>query len=247
MAPVHSTLTAAERIRADAMRQFFQRLFGRSRAASPPDPQKEYATTLERLGAVAPGGPEEARVLNRAGDLALATGDREQALRYYGTSIDAHMALRQFDAATAICRKLLRLVPDVVRARCTLAWLCIGKGLLEMAREHLDDYVAVARKAGREEMAAQQVRLMAQYARDPDFREYLAHLLRLLGDKEGAETLIAWSASLPSPEDIGWDPVVFAALLTPDELREAEQKGLDLKAHRPAEDDEFPYYFPPAG
>ncbi|MEX2526736.1 MAG: hypothetical protein WEA09_03795 [Gemmatimonadota bacterium] len=223
---------------------FLRKLFDRSAPSQGQDPRKEYATTLERMGQVAPGSPEEARILNRAGDLALATGDREQALRYYGTSIDAHMALRQFDAATAICRKVLRLVPDVVRARCTLAWLCLGKGLLEMAREHLDDYVAAARKAGREEMAAQQVRLMAQYARDDGFREYLAHLLRLLGDKQGAETLSAWAASLPSPEEIGWDPVVFAALLTPDELREAEAQGLNLKDHR-RPDDDFPYYFPP--
>jgi hypothetical protein len=40
--------------------------------------------------------------------------------------------------------------------------------------------------------------------------------------------------------------VVFAALLTPEELREAEAKGLDIRTTRvDNEDENFPMYRPP--
>jgi tetratricopeptide (TPR) repeat protein len=206
--------------------------------------KRHLAAMTQRLSEIAPDSPERALLLNRAGDLAVTAGDREQALKHYGRSIDAYMSLRQFDASTAICRKVLRLVPDVVRARCTLAWLCLGKGHLDQARQHIDEYVTSARRAGREGMASQQLRLMAQYAGDPDFRLYLTRNLRKLGDADGATVLEAWSETLPKPEEIGWDPVVFAALLTPYELRAAKKQGLVLPEASGREDDELPLYWP---
>jgi tetratricopeptide (TPR) repeat protein len=228
------------------MKRIIKQLF-EGGGGNPPiseEAKRHLAAMEERLRQAAPGSQEEALLLNRAADLAVTAGDREQALKYYGKSIDAYMSLRQFDASTAICRKVLRLVPDVVRARCTLAWLCLGKGHLEQARQHIDEYVAAARRAGREGMAAQQLRLMAQYAGDPDFRAYLTRNLRKLGDADGATVLEAWSETLPRPEEIGWDPVVFAALLTPYELRAAKEQGLVLPEASAQDDDELPLYWP---
>lgn len=205
--------------------------------------KRHLAEIARRLEAVEPGSREDALLSNRAADLALTAGDRDLALRYYGRSIDAYMALRQFDASTAVCRKLLRLVPDVVRARCTLSWLCLGKGHLDQARQHLELYVTAARRSGRQAMAKQQLRLMAQYARDGGLRSYIATQLRELGDSEGAGVLEAWSETVPTPEQIGWDPVVFAALLTPDELRQAHELGIALEAPQ-ADEEDLPLYWP---
>lgn len=206
----------------------------------------ELANARERLSAAESGTREQARAMNRLADAHITAGDRDAGLRYYGSSIDAHMQLGEFDAATAICRKVLRLEPGVVRARCTLAWLSLGKGLIEMAREHVDEYVSAAREAGREEMAVQQLRLMAQYVEDPPFRSHLSRRLEELGDADGARTIDAEPGRSDSPgvRGVTWDPVVFAALLTPEELSEARAKGLDIRTPPPTRDDELPLYRP---
>jgi hypothetical protein len=228
------------------MKRTFRNIFEGSGAgaARAEEARRHFAELARRLETVERGSHEEALLYNRAADLALTAGDRERALQYYGRSIDAYMALRQFNQSTAVCRKLLRLVPDVVRARCTLSWLCLGKGHLDQAREHLELYVTAARRAKREGMAAQQLRLMAQYARDSGLRDYIAAQLRELGDSAGAGALEAWSETVPSPEQIGWDPIVFAALLTPDELRQAHELGLALEPPQTADNDELPLYWP---
>jgi hypothetical protein len=88
---------------------------------------------------------------------------------------------------------------------------------------------------------------MARYAGDPALRQHLADKLRAIGhdagatEVEGLPSLDADGAGVPS-----WDPVVFAALLTPEELREAEAKGLDIRTTRvDNEDENFPMYRPP--
>lgn len=190
--------------------------------------------------------PEAATLLNRLADLEFAAGNRREAVRQYGRSVDVNVELRQFDSATAVCRKLLRILPGVVRARCTLAWLSLRKGHLDVARRHIDDYVEAARQAGTGELAAQQLRLMARYATDPGVREHLAKKLRSVGDEAGArEVELGDPGSLTGSGDHSWDPVVFATLLTPKELRDAEAKGLEIRALPTDEDDSFPMYRPP--
>ena len=87
---------------------------------------------------------QKARILNLAGDLCFDAGEREQALGFYGRSIDLHIAHKQYNAAVAICQKIVRLTPEVVRARCTLAWMAVARGLIEEAQE----YIAARNKLG---------------------------------------------------------------------------------------------------
>lgn len=229
------------------MLRFLKQLFQDSPAVEADVTERRLSSIQERLQRVVSGSPEEARLLNRAGDLELAAGHRDRALAYYGRSIDAHMELRQFDAATAICRKVLRLLPDVVRARCTLAWVSLGKGLLEVAEEEVKGYVDAALKADQAALAAQQLRLMSQYVQDPGFRRVLADKLTELGDLDGARTVAEGREEGILPSQAGWDPVVFAALLTPSELKDARDKGLELKAEGKAgEEDDFFLYRPDA-
>jgi tetratricopeptide (TPR) repeat protein len=172
---------------------------------------------------------EAARLLNRAGDLYLNRSDRQSALKKYGDAIDAYLQSSEYDNAMAVCRKIIRVVPEVIRTRRTLAWLCLGKGFLEIAREHIDAYTAASIEAELEPLAVQHLQLMAQYVDRPDFREFLAEKLAELGATEAAGKVREGEASA-DVRSAGWTPVVFAALLTPDELRQAADRGVELQA-----------------
>lgn len=190
---------------------------------------------LEKMGQ----GREAARLFNRAGDLYLARADRQTALRRYGEAIDAYLQAGEYDNAMAVCRKIIRVVPEVIRTRRTLAWLCLGKGFLEIAREHIEAYTSASIESGLEPLAIQHLQLMSQYVDRSDFREFLAKKLDQLGDTEAARRIRRSKAS-ERVKTAGWTPVVFAAMLTPEELRQAVDKGVDIRAPAdPASVDEF--------
>lgn len=190
----------------------------------------DLARIEDELRRAPEGTAATARLYNRAGDLYISRGDPAEALRRYGRAIDTYMQAGEYDSAIAVCRKVLRLMPNVVRTRCTLAWLCIGKGFLEIAREQVGAYVAAARAAGQGVLAAQQLRLMSRYVGDRGFREFLADALESLGDLGAAEA-VRRSAGEPGAP-IGWNPVVFAALLSPEDLRRAAELGIELEPPR---------------
>ncbi len=119
----------------------------------------------------------------------------------------------------------------MVRARCTLAWLCIGKGFLDIAREQIEAYGSAAKEAGHARLAAQQLRLMARYVGRRSFREFLADRLQQLGETEAADQIRATADE--GGYAISWNPIVFFALLTPEELRRAAEEGIEIEApHR---------------
>lgn len=213
---------------------FFKKIFGtsersgsRSNAAAvlANDDLQRIEKQLEKIG----HGYKAARLLNRAGDLYLVRGERQSALRRYGDAIDAYLQSGEYDNAMAVCRKIIRVVPEVIRTRRTLAWLCLGKGFLEIAQEHIDTYAKASIEAGLEPLAVQQLQLMAQYVDRPEFRDFLAQKLTELGAPQAATRVREGKASA----DVcaaGWAPVVYAAMLTPEELREAANQGLEIKA-----------------
>ncbi|MGD8700221.1 MAG: hypothetical protein PVJ43_13075 [Gemmatimonadales bacterium] len=174
-------------------------------------------------------GPDASRLLNRAGDLYLVKGDRQSALKRYGDAIDAFLQSGEYDSAMAVCRKIIRVVPEVIRTRRTLAWLCLGKGFLEIAREHIDAYAVASIEAGLEPLALQQLMLMSQFVDRDDFRGFLADKISQLGDERAAERVRAGTAK-DGVKAAGWSAVVFAAMLTPEELRHAADAGVELRA-----------------
>lgn len=202
----------------------------RSTPPEEPDSPPDLRRIDEQLRRVPEGSTSAARLYNRSGDLNLAKGDREGALIRYGHAIDTYMQAGEYDSAIAVCRKVLRLMPHVVRARCTLAWLCIGKGFLEIAREQLEAYAKAAKAAGHAALAAQQLRLMARYAGQRKFRLFLADRLEELEDVNAAER-VRTTADEPG-RPVSWNPIVFAALLSADELRRAVEQGIELEAPR---------------
>lgn len=191
-----------------------------------PDPERgleKQLTALEQQADVALPG-FDAQFFNRAGDLCVEAQDRERALGYYGRAIDAYLRAARYNAAGAVCRKLLRISPGAVRARCTLAWLSIGKGLLSDAQWEVDEYVQAALDAGQSNLAETQIRMMAEATHNPELRVLLADHLRKLGAHEAAERAL-------DPDTVGrdsreeaealWSRVLTAALMGPEDLRGA--------------------------
>jgi tetratricopeptide (TPR) repeat protein len=179
---------------------------------------------LERLS----GGRQAARLYNRAGDLYLVQGERQSALRRYGEAIDAYLQAGEYDNAMAVCRKIIRVVPEVIRTRRTLSWLCLGKGFLEIAREHVEAYTRASVEAGLQDLAVQHLVLMARYVNRPDFRTFLADKLEELDDSEAAVRVREGQAK-DELSFAGWAPVVFAAMLTPEEIRRALSEGVEIE------------------
>lgn len=128
-----------------------------------------------------------ARFLNFCGDQCIRAAMHERGAIYYGLSINAFLASDRFDAAAAICRKLVRVLPHVVRARCTLTWLAIAKGLTAEAQQCARDYAQAADSGGVESLAAVQVRSMVDIANDPELCWALGDALLWLGDDIGAD------------------------------------------------------------
>ena len=143
--------------------------------------------TMELRALKATFPDERARIFNLAGDLCFDGHLRERALSYFGRSIDVYLAAEQPEAAVAVCRKIVRLTPEVVRARCTLAWISLGRGLIEEAKQRIADYAAAASSAGQEVQAAKHLRLMADVSENVEVLETLAEALMALGDGAGAD------------------------------------------------------------
>lgn len=185
--------------------------------------EQELAALEEAATAAAPG---DGAMLARAGDLCLDVGQRQRALGFYGRAIDTYMSGSRWDAAAAVCRRVLRIAPRAVRTRATLAWIALGRGVHASARREIEEYVRAAARAGEEQRAARQLALMAQATLDPDLRRVLAELLARLGASTEAEHIVndlARSGGRREPpsaeqQEQVWAQVLRAALMGPREL-----------------------------
>jgi tetratricopeptide (TPR) repeat protein len=130
---------------------------------------------------------QRARLMNVAGDLCFQEGQRERALLYYDACIDLYLSDSCFAASAAICDKLVRLNPEVVRARCTLAWLAIARGLDDEARRRVEEYGEAALRLERPTVAQRQLRAMAEEIDNEEVLEAIAHALLKLGDAVSAD------------------------------------------------------------
>ncbi len=194
-----------------------------------PDPEAELERQLRDLEHQAmdavPGFG--AQFLNRAGDLCVDAGKLDRGLNYLGRAIDMYLQAGRWDAAGAVCRKLLRVSPGAVRARCTLAWLSIGKGLGGDAQAAIRDYIQAARRAGTThvDLTKKQLSLMADAVFDEPILQLVAEELWQLGDKDGAKKvglrlkeLREGGAVSDHDQERTWAAVLRAALMGPREL-----------------------------
>jgi hypothetical protein len=158
---------------------------------------------------------ERARILNLAGDLCFDAGQRERALVYYDQAIDIYLALGMYASVAAVCQKLVRLSPNVVRARCTLAWMAIARGQAREARERIVDYATAAVPRSDHRLARGHLRMMSEVADSPEVLEAVAEALQILGDQKGAERAHAAATGeslierkLPEEPERRWEVVI---------------------------------------
>lgn len=158
--------------------------------------------------------------LIRAAQLSAGAGDVPGALRYYGRAVDAYLSIGHGREAEVLCRTMIELKPDVVRARRTLALILLGRGDLLGAAEQVREYVAAARAAGQEQLAVRQLRLMAELTQDDRLRNSLLVQCRELGAEmadPGARTPTVSSRALEA-EAGRWMSALRLAMTTPDEI-----------------------------
>jgi tetratricopeptide (TPR) repeat protein len=197
---------------------------GVSQSGAQPDIERQLKALETQADEAVPGFG--AQFLNRAGDVCLEARLHRRALSYYGRAIDSYLQAGRYDAAAAVCRKLLRVSPHSVRARCTLAWLAIGKGMLGDAQKEIGDYVAGAERAARQEMAVSQLRMMSEATYHGGLLDVIAEQLERLGDALGADKVRGAALHLrelpnlhtAADEEALWEKVLNAALKGPREL-----------------------------
>ena len=149
--------------------------------------RKVEGLQVEALQCMIPG--EAATPLNQAGDLLLRSGDQAAALELYGQAVDSLVEADRFEAAMGLCNKIIRTMPQVVRARCTLAWLAIGAGFTGELSTRVGDYISAAEVSGRETFAQRHLRLMADVVDVHEVRISLGEYLLYLGDDRAANQL----------------------------------------------------------
>lgn len=132
--------------------------------------------------------PEQrARLMSVAGDLCFDAGYRERALLYYDACIDLYLSAGRFAASAAICDRLIHISPEVIRARCTLAWLAIARGLDDEARRRVEEYGEASLRLERPTVAQRHLRAMAEEVESEEVLEAIAHALLKLGDSVSAD------------------------------------------------------------
>lgn len=202
--------------------------------------EKELASLEFQAREASPG--YETQFLNRAGNLCVDAGQPGRALGFFGRAIDAYLESGRFSAAEVLCRKVLEIAPQAVRARCTLAWLALGKGHQATTRSELSEYVAAAERAGQHSLAAKQLLMMAEATASVELREEIAdHLLRLEAVNEadyvyGLVFEERNSLRPPPVADAGklWGKLLRAALMGPNELQQAVGESEDESASLPS-------------
>jgi tetratricopeptide (TPR) repeat protein len=208
----------------------FNGLFRKRASAQASGSLREELAALERRASAAAQG-YETQFLIRAGDLCSEAGEGERAMGYYGRAIDAYLESGRFNAAEAVCQKLLRISPRAVRARCTLAWLHIGSGNLQDAIGAVEAYVAASAPGEQEELAARQLVMMAEATSNLELREQLGGHLLDLGELKGADAVFGGvfqvRNGLAEPpatdEHILWERMLRASLMGPEQLRADEE------------------------
>ena len=151
----------------------------------PPRPTEELLSDAlgsiqVRLASARPS--QRAKLLQRAGDVCASAGHQRDALLWYGQAIDQLLDLADAESASVLCRMILYVQPEAVRARCTLSWLALAAGRYEEAADRIRSYVAAAEAADQDELAAQQLGWMFDAAAvAPVLRAEIVRLLFSLG------------------------------------------------------------------
>ncbi len=139
--------------------------------------------------------------LNRAGDLCERAGDLGRALEYYGRAIDVLLENGMPEPARGLATKIVRIHPGTVRTLCTLTWLDMASRHMASVMVHLTEYVERAKGSGRQDLAGEQIYMMAHVAADAELRSAAADALDALECADDAAEVRGWVAAGSAPHD----------------------------------------------
>ncbi len=151
----------------------------------------QYLRDMERKAEAAPMGTGWT-FLNRAGDVCLKFNDTIKAVKYFGQAIDALLEDEQPEPARGVAKKIIRVHPEAVRTLCTLTWLDLAARQPAAAVLSLGEYSKAAVRAGREDLASEQVYTMARFTGDEAFLQEAAEVLKDLGASTYAIQVREW-------------------------------------------------------
>ena len=120
---------------------------------------------------------------------------------YYGRAIDATLEDGQPEPARGLATKIVRIHPGAVRTLCTLTWLDLASHHMASVVVHLNEYVTSAIKGDRQDLAAEQIYMMAHVVADQDFRCAAVDALNELGHTDNATEVRNWVAAEKAPHD----------------------------------------------
>ncbi len=139
--------------------------------------------------------------LNRAGDLCYRAEQRGRALKYYGHAIDAMLEDGQPEPARGLATKIVRIHPDAVRTLCTLTWLDLASHHMASVVVHLNEYVTRAQAGGRQDLAGEQIYMMAHVVAHAEFRGAVADALDAVEYPVEAAEVRDWVEAGHAPHD----------------------------------------------
>jgi hypothetical protein len=176
-----------------------------------------------------------ARLWHRIASSETEQGMHADAKHHFGRALDCYLEAGCFEAAAALCRRFIRLYPEVVRARCTLAFLSNGQHNLGDAAEEIIGYALAAKRMATAEHAVTRLRLMADATEDRSIQRCIANALRELGDEEGCRD-VQHRSTQPTPQteldrNDCWEKLMAIALLN--------REQLSTRREQVVEDDEF--------
>jgi hypothetical protein len=177
-------------------------------------------------------GLRTAELFNRAGDLCLREGQPHRALTNFGRAIDLYLQAGLLDAAPALCRKVIRFAPWVIRTRATLTSISLANGLFDDAERDLADYVHAAGSTRQDLLTAKRLRLMAAATDSDEIRMEIGEYLLGLGDPAAADTVFGnvfaehngLQPPLSDDAEERWGRLLPVALLGPGELVKLEAR-----------------------
>lgn len=185
---------------------------------TPQDPEQRLEAALRTVVEQLPTATavQRAFLLKRAGDVCVGMGEPRRALGWYGRAVDQHLELGEVEQAATLCRLIIYVQPDAVRARCTLTWIAIGTDRHPEAAEQLGAYLDAARQAGQAEMAAQQLGWMFGVVSSPNLRRQIVAGMRALGEDARADAMAEALRSDPAPYPVDperlWDRLMDATV-----------------------------------
>jgi hypothetical protein len=171
-------------------------------------------SVVEQLPAATP--QQRAFLLKRAGDVCVGLDEPRKALGWYGRAVDQHLELGETEQAATLCRLIIYVQPEAVRARCTLTWLAIGSERHPEAAEQLGAYLDAARQAGQREMAAQQLGWMFGVVSSPNLRRQIVAGMRALDEESRADAMAEALRADPAPYQVArerfWEQLMEATV-----------------------------------